>query len=81
MNNAKILIVNLLILLCYLVAMNLMFDKLGMMVFSAILIAVHMVVNIALCAVEFNKNRTKAYYYLLSIFLVLLVGFPTCWYM
>ena len=75
-----ILAANLGVLFLYLVLVRFFVEgsekELGIMIFSAFLISVHVVVNLMLAALV-NQNKRA---FLLSALMVLLIGFSTCVY-
>ena len=74
--------INLLILIIYTVFLKISdnpHDSLAIGIYSAMLIAIHVIVNIIASLVYFgNKNKALGKAYLLSAALILLVGFSTC---
>ncbi len=77
MNNRKPLGINMLILLGYMILLTLFFKWLVLMV-SVIPIAMQICVNLLLSISNWRKNKSLGKTYLLSAFLVLIVGFSTC---
>ncbi len=78
MKNGKIHLINLVVLFGYMVFLTLVFNYF-VIVMSIIPIAGQILINLGLCVQNFKKDRSLAYTYLLSAFLVLLIGFPSCW--
>ena len=69
---------NLGILAAYMLILTAVFKE-GVLVASIIPIAVQVVANFIYFISNFEKDRSLSYTYLLSAFLVLLIGFPSCW--
>jgi bacteriorhodopsin len=67
-----------LVLFGYMVILTIIFKDM-VIIMSIIPIAVQILINLGLCVQQFNKDRSLAYTYLLSAFLVLLIGYPSCW--
>jgi hypothetical protein len=78
MKNGKIHLTNMLVLFGYMVILTIIFKDM-VIIMSIIPIAVQILINLGLCVQQFNKDRSLAYTYLLSAFLVLLIGYPSCW--
>lgn len=78
MKNGNIHLTNLLVLFGYMVLLTIIFNDM-VLIMSIIPIAGQILINLGLCVQQFKKDRSLAYTYLLSAFLVLLIGFPSCW--
>lgn len=77
MIKGKIHLVNLAILFGYLIILTAAFKDM-VIIASIIPIAAQILINVILFLKNFNSNRSLSYTYLLSAFIVLLVGFPSC---
>jgi heme/copper-type cytochrome/quinol oxidase subunit 4 len=78
MENSKIHIYNLIVLFSYMILLTFL-SKDMVLITSIIPIAIQIFVNIIFFFANFGSNRSLAYTYLLSAFLVLIIGFPSCW--
>lgn len=78
MTNSKIHLINIGILAGYMILLTIFF-KGEVLIVSVLPIAIHIFVNFVLFVQNFGSNRSLAYTFLLSAFLVLLIGFPSCW--
>lgn len=81
---SKITGVNLAIMLIYSLAIrfnNTGSEKaLGILLFSAMVITVHVIILLIICAILYaDKQKEKGRAFLLSSGLVLLIGFSSCW--
>lgn len=73
----KIVGVNLLILVIYMVIMNIMGGETLLTIGPFILVS-HFIINLIISIGLFIEKLKDARFYLLSAFLVLLIGFPAC---
>jgi len=82
-NVKKIVGINLLILLVYMLAINVPStehkDGLAVVLLSAFAIGAHTGINFLIAIVLFIKKEPNAKLYLLSSGLVLVIGFSSCW--
>jgi hypothetical protein len=76
----KIIWLNLAILAAYMILLTAISGG-GVLFTSIIPIAVHVFANFILFLVKIGSNKELGYTYLLCTFLVLLIGFPSCWFL
>jgi hypothetical protein len=77
MKNGKIYLINLGVLFTYLVVIKVAYDSSAIIV-SVLPILLQLIVNFMLGIITIGSDRPKGLAYILSIVVVLLIGFPSC---